>query len=426
MVPIAVPSVTLQGRAIIKNSEPAVHAVMESLGAKGNPAAIEGRIADIRDWSRIDKLFSDFKPDLVFHAAALKHVPVLERDWDEGVKTNVFGSVNVAEAAVRAGARGMVMISTDKAIEPVSVLGATKRFAEMYCQALDAEFARRSGTASVEPMRLIAVRFGNVLASNGSVIPKFKAQIEAGGPLTVTHPDMVRYFMTIREACDLVLTAASHAHGPDSSDVSVYVLNMGRPIKIVDPAERLIRLSGLEPGRDVTIQFTGIRPRERLNEVLFSHEEPSVEIGIPGVVAARPVFVPIEDMRARLAALDHALRMGDRDAVFQSAPRHGSGFQDRGGIASLIGIEPSATAPIAARRRMGVRGTRPQSRQAIAHGSKMPAQQVAGPRSVRRQSSFRPRRRFSKVADGDTGLPPAGAIHRQKGAACRDFKLSVP
>ena len=302
---------------VIENSEPAMHAVMESLGAKGNPAAIEGRIADIRDRSRIDKLFSDFKPDLVFHAAALKHVPVLERDWDEGVKTNVFGSVNVAEAAVRAGARGMVMISTDKAIEPVSVLGATKRFAEMYCQALDAEFARRAGTASTEQMRLIAVRFGNVLASNGSVIPKFKAQIEAGGPLTVTHPDMVRYFMTIREACDLVLTAASHAHGPDSSDVSVYVLNMGRPIKIVDLAERLIRLSGLEPGRDVTIEFTGIRPGERLNEVLFSHEEPSAEIGIPGVVAARPVFVPIDDMRARLAALDQALKLGDREAVFQ-------------------------------------------------------------------------------------------------------------
>lgn len=302
---------------VIENSEPAMHAVMEALGAKGSPAAIEGRIADIRDRSRIDKLFSDFKPDLVFHAAALKHVPVLERDWDEGVKTNVFGSVNVAEAAARAGARGMVMISTDKAIEPVSVLGATKRFAEMYCQALDAEFTRRAGTVSAEPMRLIAVRFGNVLASNGSVIPKFKAQIEAGGPLTVTHPDMVRYFMTIREACDLVLTAASHAHGPDSSDVSVYVLNMGRPIRIVDLAERLIRLSGLEPGRDVTIEFTGIRPGERLNEVLFSHEEPSVEIGIPGVVAARPVFVPIDDMRTRLAALDQALKLGDREAVFQ-------------------------------------------------------------------------------------------------------------
>ena len=127
-------------------------------------------------------------------------------------------------------------------------------------------------------MRMIAVRFGNVLASNGSVVPKFKAQIEAGGPVTVTHPEMVRYFMTIREACDLVITAASHALGTARSDTSVYVLNMGQPIKIVDLAERMIRLSGLEPGRDVDIVFTGIRPGERLNEILFAHEEPSSRI----------------------------------------------------------------------------------------------------------------------------------------------------
>ena len=133
-------------------------------------------------------------------------MPLLEQDWGEGVKTNVFGSVNVADAAAAAGATAMVMISTDKAIEPVSVLGATKRFAEMYCQALDAAIRAQRREAGTTPMRLIAVRFGNVLASNGSVVPKFKAQIEAGGPVTVTHPDMVRYFMTIREACDLVVT----------------------------------------------------------------------------------------------------------------------------------------------------------------------------------------------------------------------------
>src|SRR5205085_12148229 len=199
---------------VIENSEPALHAVLEALAAKGTPARIEGRIADIRDRDRIFRLIAEFKPEVVFHAAALKHVPLLEQDWGEGVKTNVIGSVNVADAAVAAGAGAMVMISTDKAIEPVSVLGATKRFAEMYCQAFDAEFARRPPPGRA-PMRLIAVRFGNVLASNGSVIPKFKAQIEAGGPVTVTHPDMVRYFMTIREACDLVVTAASHAQGPE-------------------------------------------------------------------------------------------------------------------------------------------------------------------------------------------------------------------
>src|SRR3984893_5001099 len=280
---------------VIENSEPALHAVLESLAVHAKSTVVEGRIADIRDRERMFRLIAECKPNFVFHAAALKHVPLLERDWDEGLKTNVFGSINVADAALNAGADAMVMISTDKAIEPVSVLGATKRLAEMYCQALDA--ARRSTNGGKPPMRLIAVRFGNVLASNGSVVPKFKAQIEAGGPVTVTHPEMVRYFMTIREACDLVVTAASHALGPKRSETSVYVLNMGQPIKIVDLAERLIRLSGLEPGRDVDIVFTRIRPGERLNEILFAREEPSADIGIDGVVAAKPVCPAIETVQ---------------------------------------------------------------------------------------------------------------------------------
>ena len=211
---------------------------------------------------RIFALLNAFKPDIVFHAAALKHVPILERDWSEGVKTNIFGSINVADASVACGATAMVMISTDKAIEPVSMLGLTKRFAEMYCQALDRSLAANGNGKPC--LRMISVRFGNVLASNGSVVPKFKAQIESGGPVTVTHPDMVRYFMTIREACDLVITAASHALSPTRADVSVYVLNMGQPVKIVDLAERMIRLSGLQPGHDIEIVFTGIRPGERL------------------------------------------------------------------------------------------------------------------------------------------------------------------
>ena len=255
--------------------------MLETLATKPTRAVIAGRLADVRDRNRLFRLLGEFKPDIVFHAAALKHVPLLEQNWEEGLKTNVFGSVNVADAAAAAGTSAMVMISTDKAIEPVSVLGATKRFAEMYCQALDADLARRA-QAGRRAMRLIAVRFGNVLASNGSVVPKFKAQIDAGGPVTVTHPDMVRYFMTIREACDLVVTAASHALGPERSDVSVYVLNMGQPVKIVDLAERMIRLAGLEPGRDIDIVFTGTRPGERMQEVLFARGEPTAEIGFHG------------------------------------------------------------------------------------------------------------------------------------------------
>jgi len=300
---------------VIENSEPALHAVLEVLATKPSNATIEGRLADVRDRDRIFRLLTEFRPDIVFHAAALKHVPLLERDWDEGVKTNVFGSVNVADAAAAAGAAAMVMISTDKAIEPVSVLGASKRFAEMYCQALDNDSARRVG-AHGRPFRLIAVRFGNVLASNGSVVPKFKAQIDAGGPLTVTHPDMVRYFMTIREACDLVVTAASHALGPDQADVAVYVLNMGQPVKIVDLAERMIRLSGLEPGRDIDITFTGVRPGERLHEILFAREEPTAPIGIDGIVAAKPVAPPLEAMRGWLVALEQGLRREDRSVIY--------------------------------------------------------------------------------------------------------------
>jgi FlaA1/EpsC-like NDP-sugar epimerase len=311
---------------VLENSEPALYAITEALAAQAGEAVVEGRIADIRDRERIFRLMKDFKPDLVFHAAALKHVPILERDWSEGVKTNIFGSINVADAALAAGAEAMVMISTDKAIEPVSMLGLTKRFAEMYCQALDHDPVTQSGAKP--RMRLISVRFGNVLASNGSVVPKFKAQIEAGGPVTVTHPDMVRYFMTIREACDLVITAATHALASERGSVSVYVLNMGQPVKIVDLAERMIRLSGLEPGFDIEIVFTGIRPGERLHEILFASEEPPVEIGVAGIMAAKPNEPPMQALRKWIAALEQAIAHDDpatiKTVLKDAVPEFGS------------------------------------------------------------------------------------------------------
>jgi len=300
---------------VIENSEFALYTVLEMLKAKQSNAVISGRIADVRERARIMSLIAQFKPDLIFHAAALKHVPLLETDWDEGIKTNVFGSINVADAAAAAGAAAMVMISTDKAIEPVSVLGATKRLAEMYCEALDNELGHHAA-GETSPTRIISVRFGNVLASNGSVVPTFKAQIAAGGPVTVTHPDMVRYFMTIREACDLVITAATHALGPDSGDVSVYLLNMGQPVKIVDLAERIIRLSGLEPGRDIQITFTDIRPGERLHEILFAREEETTDIGIPGIVATKPVQPSLEAIRAWVATLEQGLSRNERAVIY--------------------------------------------------------------------------------------------------------------
>jgi len=310
---------------VLENSEPALYVITEALIAQQTEAEVDGRIVDIRDRERVLRLITEFRPDLVFHAAALKHVPILERDWSEAVKTNIFGSINVADAALAAGAEAMVMISTDKAIEPVSMLGLTKRFAEMYCQALDHDLARSTNS---RPMRLISVRFGNVLASNGSVVPKFKAQIEAGGPVTVTHPDMVRYFMTIREACDLVITAATHALAGQRPTVSVYVLNMGQPVKIVDLAERMIRLSGLQPGYDIEIVFTGMRPGERLNEILFASEEPAVDIGLAGIMAAKPNEPPMQSLKKWIDALEQAVEWDDpatiKDVLKDAVPEFGS------------------------------------------------------------------------------------------------------
>jgi O-antigen biosynthesis protein WbqV len=297
---------------IVENSEPALYSALETLAPRAG-VIVEGRIADVRDRARVFQLMHDFRPDLVFHAAALKHVPILERDWTEGIKTNIFGSINVADAAVASGAEAMVMISTDKAIEPVSMLGLTKRFAEMYCQALDQELAEK--TPNGVSKRLISVRFGNVLASRGSVVPKFKAQIDAGGPVTVTHPDMVRYFMTIREACDLVITAATHASADLNRQVSVYVLNMGQPVKIVDLAQRMIALSGLQVGRDIDIVFTGMRPGERLNEILFGTEEMTVETGIGGILAATPKQPSIQALRSWVHLLENAIDNDDNNAI---------------------------------------------------------------------------------------------------------------
>ncbi|MFC4175190.1 SDR family NAD(P)-dependent oxidoreductase [Microvirga sp. GCM10011540] len=311
---------------ILESSEPSLYHILENPTLLSSDTRVDGVIADVRDRERIREVMHEFRPDVVFHAAALKHVPYLEKNWAEGIKTNVFGSVNVADAAVEAGVGEIVIISTDKAIDPVSMLGATKRLAEMYAQALDAEFVGRNG-----PARLIAVRFGNVLGSVGSVVPKFKAQIARGGPVTVTHPDMVRYFMTTREAADLVLTSASHADdgrrvpldGTNAYErASVYVLKMGQPVRIYELAERMIRLAGYEPGEDIEIAVMGTRPGERLHEILFARDEPMAEIGIDGVMAAKPIFADRARVDQWLSALRRAVASGDRDAaerVFEEA-----------------------------------------------------------------------------------------------------------
>jgi O-antigen biosynthesis protein WbqV len=245
-------------------------------------------LADIRDEPRMRRLMEELRPELVFHAAALKHVPMVENDPLEGLQTNALGTRIVADAARAVGCRAIVFISTDKAVNPTSVMGASKRLAEMYCQALERE-ARATGG-----MRCVTVRFGNVLGSTGSVVPLFRRQLERGGPLTVTHPDMRRYFMTVREAVGLVLQASVIGaedradQPPELGEGGIFVLDMGKPVKIVDLARRMIRLAGLRPEEDVDIRFTGLRPGEKLYEELFHGQEPPRPTGFRGLLMATP------------------------------------------------------------------------------------------------------------------------------------------
>ncbi len=245
-------------------------------------------IADVRDKPRINSIFEKHRPAVVFHAAAHKHVPLMELHPAEAVKTNVFGTRNVAEAAIRLKTKVFVMISTDKAVNPSSVMGATKRMAELIIQ---------QANLTSETV-FTAVRFGNVLGSNGSVVPVFQKQIADGGPITVTDPEMTRYFMTIPEAVQLVIQAGAMARGGE-----VFILDMGEPVKIVDMAKDMIRLSGLEPEKDIKIIFTGIRPGEKLFEELLTITEGSQATKHKRIFVAKPSLVEVTALEAELVNL---------------------------------------------------------------------------------------------------------------------------
>ncbi len=289
---------------LLDNGEFALWQIDLELGETHPSLARHPVIADVRDEARVRAAFAEARPELVFHAAALKHVPMVEANPGEGLLTNAGGTRVVVDAASACGAAATVLISTDKAVNPSSLMGASKRLAEMYCQALD-DHARDHGG-----MRCVTVRFGNVLGSTGSVVPLFRRQLARGGPLTVTHPDMQRYFMTVREAVGLVLQATLVGVEEGAPDGGIFVLDMGKPVKIVDLARQMIRLAGLRPDLDVPIRFTGLRPGEKLFEELFHGEEPPAPTGHPGLLMATPRTGDVAAVRRAIAEIAAACQAG--------------------------------------------------------------------------------------------------------------------
>jgi O-antigen biosynthesis protein WbqV len=268
--------------ALLDNGEYNLYQIDLEVGERHPDLPRSAILADIRDRARLDQVMAELHPELVFHAAALKHVPMVEANPIEGLLTNAIGTRNVADACRAAGVAAMVQISTDKVVNPTSVMGASKRIAESYCQALDVVEASQKGRT-----RFITVRFGNVLGSTGSVVPLFQRQLAQGGPLTVTHKDMMRYFMTVREAVELVLQATVlGSHGEAAG--KIFVLDMGEPVRIFDLAKQMIRLAGKRPDIDIAIKITDLRPGEKLFEEIFHGAEPLLPTACNGILLAAP------------------------------------------------------------------------------------------------------------------------------------------
>ena len=259
---------------------------------------IDVLIASVRDKACLDKIFERYHPDIVFHAAAHKHVPLMEVSPAEAIKNNIFGTYNTALCAIKHETKRFVMISTDKAVNPTNIMGASKRMCEMIVQTL-----QKTGKTD-----FVAVRFGNVLGSHGSVVPRFTKQIEAGGPITVTHPEITRFFMTIPEASQLVLQAASYAKGGE-----IFVLDMGEPVKIYDLAKKMINLSGLKPDIDIKIEFSGLRPGEKLYEELLMNEEGLKKTSHSKIFVGQPIDITIDELNKKLDTLSQALANGNTD-----------------------------------------------------------------------------------------------------------------
>lgn len=285
---------------VVDNSEYSLYRIDHELRSDFQDLIFYSILGDVCDPATVEKVVGEYKPDMIFHAAAYKHLPILQTQIREAFRNNVLGTMRLSEVAERHGVGTFVLISTDKAVNPANIMGATKRVAEMYCQNMNA----RSST------RFITVRFGNVLNSNGSVVPLFQEQIEKGGPVTVTHPEISRYFMTIAEASQLIMQAAVLGAGGE-----IYVLDMGEPVKITYLAEQLIRLAGKEPGQDIQIIYTGLRPGEKLFEELFHELEPYEQTSHEKIFLAHPRQADWDELRSELRNIELAVRRYDTKSL---------------------------------------------------------------------------------------------------------------
>lgn len=295
---------------LVENSEFNLYTIDMELSNKNPNVARHALIGDVRDRQRVFQIFEKYKPELVFHAAALKHVPMVEFNMFEGMFTNVIGTKNVADAANKALVSTFVQISTDKAVNPSNIMGASKRIAESYCQALDLE-------RGLNTTRFITVRFGNVLGSAGSVVALFRDQISNGGPVTVTDPKMKRYFMTVREAVELVLAASALGTTQPNQVGKIFVLEMGKPVLIQSLAEQMIRLAGHSPNKDIKIIHTGLRPGEKLFEEMFHDGEKLVETSQSGVMLAAPRVVDLEDIILQIDKINKTIITNDGKSLIK-------------------------------------------------------------------------------------------------------------
>ncbi len=290
------PQVTI----LLEMSESPLHDLVLDLRKQYPEARFIPVIADVRNRARMEQVFSEMRPDIVYHAAAYKHVPLMESFPNEAIQANVAGTKNMADMSVKYGVQRFVMISTDKAVNPTNIMGASKRIAEIYVQSL----FRKLHATNPECTKFITTRFGNVLGSNGSVIPYFRKQIAAGGPVTVTHPDIIRYFMTIPEACCLVMEASTLGEGGE-----IFVFDMGKPVKILDLARNMIRLAGYTPEKDIQIEFSGLRPGEKLYEELLNQKETTLPTANDKIMVARVREFDFDEVSTQVDSLIQTSRL---------------------------------------------------------------------------------------------------------------------